>query len=55
VPELYRLRGECLLALNRRNKAKAKQAFKIARDVAREQGATLFEGRANRRLLETGE
>ena len=55
VPELYRLRGECLLALNRRNKAKAKQAFEIARDVAREQGATLFEGRANTRLLETGE
>jgi tetratricopeptide (TPR) repeat protein len=55
VPELYRLRGECLLALNRRNKAEAKQAFAVARDVARQHGATLFEYRANARLKEIGE
>jgi class 3 adenylate cyclase/tetratricopeptide (TPR) repeat protein len=52
VPEIHRLRGECLLALNRRNKAKARQAFVIARDVARLQGATLFERRAETRLAE---
>ena len=54
LPEIYRLRGECLLALSRRNKAKARQAFVIARDVARLQGATLFERRAKTRLVEMG-
>jgi predicted ATPase len=52
VPELHRLRGECLLALSRRNKAKAKRAFATARDIAREHGATLFEGRAEMCLLQ---
>jgi predicted ATPase len=52
LPELYRLRGECLLALSRRNKAKAREAFVTARDVARLQGATLFERRAETRLAE---
>jgi class 3 adenylate cyclase/tetratricopeptide (TPR) repeat protein len=54
LPEIYRLRGECLLALNRRNKARARQAFVIARDVARRQGVTLFERRAAARLVEMG-
>ena len=54
LPEIYRLRGECLLALSRRNKAKARQAFVTARDVARLQGATLFGRRAKTRLVEMG-
>jgi class 3 adenylate cyclase/predicted ATPase len=54
LPEIHRLRGECLLSLSRRNKAKARQAFMAARDVARLQGATLFELRAKTRLVEMG-
>jgi tetratricopeptide (TPR) repeat protein len=54
LPELHRLRGVCLLSLTRHNKAKARQAFVIARDVARRQGATLFERRAETRLVEMG-
>jgi predicted ATPase len=54
LPEIHRLRGECLLSLSRRNKAKARQAFMTARDVARLQGATLFELRAKTRLVEMG-
>jgi tetratricopeptide (TPR) repeat protein len=52
LPEIHRLRGECLLSLSRRNKAKARQAFMTARDDARHQGATLFEHRAASRLAE---
>jgi predicted ATPase len=52
LPEIYRLRGECLLTLSRRNKAKARQAFVTARDVARLQGASLFERRAETRIAE---
>jgi class 3 adenylate cyclase/predicted ATPase len=52
LPELHRLRGECLLSLNRRNKAEAWQAFTTARGDARRQGATLFEQRAAARLAE---
>jgi len=51
LPEIHRLRGECLLSLNRRNKAEAQQAFVTARDTARRQGATLFERRAAARLV----
>ena len=54
LPEIHRLRGECLLSLSRRNKSKARQAFTTARDVARLQGATLFELRAKTRLVEMG-
>jgi class 3 adenylate cyclase/tetratricopeptide (TPR) repeat protein len=54
LPEIHRLRGECLLSLSRRNKAKARQAFMTARDVARLQGTTLFELRAKTRLVEMG-
>jgi predicted ATPase len=54
LPEIHRLRGECLMSLSRRNKAKARQAFMAARDVARLQGATLFELRAKTRLVEMG-
>jgi predicted ATPase len=52
LPEIHRVRGECLLSLSRRNKAKARQAFMTARDDARQQGATLFEHRAAARLAE---
>ena len=52
LPEIHRLRGECLLSLNRRNKAEARQAFTTARDDARQQGAKLFENRAAARLVE---
>ena len=54
LPEIHRLRGECLLSLNRRNKAEARQAFATARDNARQQGATLFEHRAATRIIEIG-
>jgi class 3 adenylate cyclase/tetratricopeptide (TPR) repeat protein len=53
LPEIYRLRGQCLLALNRANKAEARQAFTTARDIARRQGAVLFERRADAALAET--
>jgi predicted ATPase len=46
LPEIYRLRGECLLALDRHNKAEARSAFAIAGDIARRQGAVIFERRA---------
>ena len=52
VPEIYRLRGECLLALGRGNKDEARQAFTTARDSARRQGAVIFERRAEASLAE---
>jgi class 3 adenylate cyclase/tetratricopeptide (TPR) repeat protein len=52
LPEIYRLRGECLLALSRDNKDAARQAFATARDIARRQGAVIFERRAAASLAE---
>src|SRR5208282_2658503 len=52
LPEIYRLRGECLLALDRANKDAARQAFVTARDIAQKQGAALFERRAATSLSE---
>jgi class 3 adenylate cyclase/tetratricopeptide (TPR) repeat protein len=52
LPEIYRLRGECLLALGRDRKEEARQAFATARDVARQQGAVIFERRAEASLAE---
>jgi class 3 adenylate cyclase/tetratricopeptide (TPR) repeat protein len=46
LPEIYRLRGACLLALDRNNKEAARSEFVTARDVARRQGAIIFERRA---------
>jgi predicted ATPase/class 3 adenylate cyclase len=43
LPEIYRLRGECLLALDRNNKEEARRAFATAREIAQRQGATIFE------------
>lgn len=52
LPEIYRLRGACLLALDRRNKAEARSAFATAADIARRQGAVMFERRAEASLSE---
>jgi predicted ATPase len=54
LPEIYRLRGECLLALDRANKEEARRAFTTARDIARRQGAVIFERRAEASLSEVG-
>ena len=50
LPEIYRLRGICLLALNRDNKDEARSAFATARDIARRQGAVIFERSAEASL-----
>jgi len=50
---LYRLRGECLPAVDRSNKDEARHAFAAARDIARQQGAALLERRAELALAET--
>jgi class 3 adenylate cyclase/tetratricopeptide (TPR) repeat protein len=52
LPEIYRLRGACLLALSRDSKVEARSAFAIARDIARRQGAVIFERRAEASLAE---
>ena len=52
LPEIYRLRGECLLALDRANKDEANRAFAAARNIARRQGAIIFERRAETSLAE---
>ena len=52
LPEIYRLRGECLLALGRGNMDEARQAFAAARDIATRQGAVIFERRAEASLGE---
>lgn len=52
LPEIYRLRGECLLALDRRNKTEARSAFASAADIAKRQGAVIFERRAQAALSE---
>jgi class 3 adenylate cyclase/tetratricopeptide (TPR) repeat protein len=50
LPEIYRLRGECLLALNRGNRDEVRSAFATARDIAQRQGAVIFERRAEASL-----
>ena len=52
LPEIYRLRGACLLALDRGNKAEARSAFETAADVAKRQRAVIFERRARASLSE---
>jgi len=52
LPEIYRLRGQCLLALGRGNMDEARQAFAAARDIATRQGAVIFERRAKASLGE---
>jgi hypothetical protein len=53
-PEIYRLRGACLLAVDRNNKDEAQRAFATAGDIAQRQGAIIFERRAGRSLGELG-
>jgi predicted ATPase len=50
LPEIYRLRGVCLLALDRGNKDEARLALATARDIAQRQGAVIFERRAEMSL-----
>jgi predicted ATPase/class 3 adenylate cyclase len=52
LPEIYRLRGACLLALGRDNKDEARSAFATALDVARRQGAIILARRAATSLSE---
>jgi class 3 adenylate cyclase/tetratricopeptide (TPR) repeat protein/energy-coupling factor transporter ATP-binding protein EcfA2 len=52
LPEIYRLRGECLLALNREKRAEARRSFVTARDIALRQGALIFQRRAEAALAE---
>ena len=52
LPEIYRLRGACLLALDRHNKVEARSAFVIAVDIAKRQGAVIFQRRAEASLSE---
>ncbi|MGH6980340.1 MAG: adenylate/guanylate cyclase domain-containing protein [Stellaceae bacterium] len=47
LPENYRLRGVCLLALDRNNKDEARDAFKTAKEFAERQGAVIFARRAD--------
>jgi predicted ATPase len=46
VPELHRLRGESLLQIDGRNSEKALRSLEAAVDVAKRQGAMLFQFRA---------
>jgi predicted ATPase/class 3 adenylate cyclase len=52
LPEIYRLRGACLLALDRDDKDAARSDFGTALDIARRQGAIIFERRAETSLSE---
>ena len=52
LPEIYRLRGACLLALDRGNVDEARLAFATALDIARRQGAVIFQRRAEASLSE---
>jgi tetratricopeptide (TPR) repeat protein len=50
LPEIHRLRGLCLLALDRSAKEQARAAFRSARDIAQRQSAILFRDRAEAAL-----
>jgi hypothetical protein len=50
LPEIYRLRGECGLALGGGNQDEARRDFAIAREIAMRQGAVIFERRASASL-----
>jgi class 3 adenylate cyclase/tetratricopeptide (TPR) repeat protein len=52
LPDIYRLRGECLLALDRDRKEEARLAFETAREIAQRQGAMIFEHRARASAVE---
>jgi hypothetical protein len=50
LPEAYRVRGECLLAIDRKNRNEAREAFAMARDIAYRQGALVLARRAKASL-----
>jgi class 3 adenylate cyclase/tetratricopeptide (TPR) repeat protein len=52
LPEIFRLHGACLLALDRDNKDVARSDFATALDIANRQGAVIFERRAETSLSE---
>ena len=52
LPEIYRLRGACLLALGRDNKHEARSAFTTALEIAMRQGALILQRRAEAALSE---
>jgi class 3 adenylate cyclase/tetratricopeptide (TPR) repeat protein len=52
VAEIYRLRGICLLALDRANKDEARAAFVSAKEIAQRQGAIIFVQRAEAALAD---
>jgi hypothetical protein len=54
LSEVYRVRRECLLAFDRKNKDEARQAFAVARDIANRQGALVPARRAETSLLHGG-
>ena len=53
LSEIYRLRGECLLAIDRKNKDEARQSFAVPRGIANWQGAVILARRAEVSLLQT--
>jgi class 3 adenylate cyclase/tetratricopeptide (TPR) repeat protein len=52
LPEICRLRGACLLALDRNNKDEARSAFATAVEIAKRQGAVIFARRAGEAFAE---
>ncbi len=52
LPEIYRLRGACLLALDRNHKDEARSAFATAIEIAKRQGAAIFARRAEQSFSE---
>ena len=54
VPELYRLKGVCLLQLDSTNEKAAMGSLQMALDVAKQQKATLFELKAAIDLAKAG-
>ncbi|MBV8925760.1 MAG: AAA family ATPase [Bradyrhizobium sp.] len=52
LPEIFRLRGACLLALDRENTHEARRAFHSAREIAERQGAAVLQRRAEAALAE---
>jgi predicted ATPase len=52
LPEIYRLRGACLLALDRNNTDEARSAFAMAVEIAKRQGAVIFARRAGEAVAE---
>jgi class 3 adenylate cyclase/tetratricopeptide (TPR) repeat protein len=52
LPEIYRLRGACLLALSRDNRDEARSAFVTALEIARRQGAVILQRRVEASVSE---